>query len=327
MIFVNLIVSCCLVTLGGALSNFEACASLKDFRGTCYTQDKSVLYFDQNYKNLNVRYKRTGKTTLNVHCRNFGTLQNIPVVNFEEVKTVELQECSLKNDNILSEIIKSFSIGNVATINIISIGGSTKILLSEKIFHGLTELRYLKIETNQFVSFDKSVFRPICKKLAELVLIVHDISLLANEVFEKLSNLKKLSIIQKHGKKIIPELGFTLKNCVNLKTFSMSGVSVHEINKLLPHISMMKMVDIRDNDIERITEKIFSNSLELSTIVMSKNGLKSLPRNVFETQKDALEFLDLSFNQLETIDNAVFNANTDIRTLDLSHNKLRIINK
>lgn len=316
-----------------SISNYNACKIIKKTLTECY-DDGDSLIFMQNSKQLGnvVTFYRTIKEkSLRIQCHSQSLLgidlSKLPVVNFEEVRTIELQKCSLSDDSVLTKIKKHFHIRSLQKLIIILTREKNVTVLSHLHFNGFEEIETLEITTSDSIRFEKNVFKHLLH-LKTLKLLVYDIVILPFNIFKPLEKLENLEVANSgRMKNETRTLNFTLNSCINLKHFHLSGVRwpIHVLN-LLTYNRPLTTVKIVSNSIKSLSENVFLGSSELEEIYLGKNNIQSLPAAIFSSQYNLVK-LDLNSNQISMLDDDIFSKNTDLESLDLSNNTLNFTNR
>lgn len=85
----------------------------------------------------------------------------------------------------------------------------------------------------------------------------------------------------------------------------------------------LKYLNLEDCYISDLNVDIFNNTIDLQTLILSNNKLKTVPE--IPGLQSSLEYLDLSHNEITDIAPNAISSLYGLRTLDLSYNKLRTI--
>lgn len=327
--FARLLVVSCAFSLCKSLviKNSKACDVIRKSLGphSCYSTDESLTFLQSSEKlGQTVTFFRVGAESLRILCHSDTEIQlkKLPSLNFREVNSIELEQCSLSDVSVLTKIKESFQIAKVKTLKVKSIR-TKDVLLSKELFKSVAEVENLELETNVHVAFASDVFEST-RNLKSAKLLVHDIIDLPYNVFEPLTKLETLWVASSGRKKNETKtLNFTMSWSMNLKHFHLSDTRWPlRIDKLLVSYFPLETISIVNNRIQSLSERTFNGSTSLEEIDLSNNKLTSLPRRVFGTQR-WLATIDLSKNLLEALNDELFENNTDLELINLSHNKLK----
>lgn len=310
-----------------AIENLEACKIITETLSSCFAERDTLNFMQSSQKiGYTVTFYRNDPEVLRIQCHSNSEgiqLNKIPSINFSEVKRIELEQCSLSDDSMLTRIKESFKIVKVNSLKIESTRNKDEVQLSKTFFQSFPELETFEFEGNDYITFTENVFHSM-KNLKVVKLLVHDIITLPFNVFRPLWKLETLWIASSgRMKEETKTLNFNLNWCINLKNFRLSEARWPiKVNSLLSFNRPLETVSIVNNRIEVLSEKVFNGSTEILQISLVNNNLKSLPRKVFSTQKDMVK-INLSRNQLETLDDDLFSSNKELEVVNLSHNKLK----
>lgn len=309
-----------------SVTNSRACAIIgKTLKGCKESGD--FLYFSQSGYPA-VSFNRIEYKTLKIQCHHVGIdLNKIPHVNFEEVKVIELHKCSLSNDSILTVIKNTFNIKRVEKLFIQSVVDKKYLELSETLFENFGEVDSLELSIDGDVKFKTNLFNHF-QYLKTLKLHINDIIILPHDLFVPLKELETL-LIRNSGemKTETKTLNITLNSCINLVKFNLSGVKWPlQINNLLHHNRRLENVEICNNKIISLSEKVFEGASEVEQILLVNNSIQNLPVKIFATQTE-LTTLDISQNKIEIIEGTIFAENKDLKSINLSYNQLITISR
>lgn len=311
-----------------AINNLQACTIIKRTLGECYDDGDSLVFMQSSKQlgNVVTFYRSISERSLKIQCHSqFGIdLNRLPDLSFEEVKTIELHQCSMSNESVLTRIKSNFGIKRVQKL-ILRL--TDVALLTHQHFKDLRELEIMELTAGEFTKFDSSVFRHF-PELKSLKLMVYDVITLPYNVFKLLWKLETLELVNRgRMKNDTKSLNFTLNACINLKHFQLIGVRwpIH-VSNLLTHNRFLQTVRIADNRVKSLSEKTFWGSSELKEIHLANNEIQSLPADIFTSQSELIK-LALQQNQITMLDDNIFLNNTDLKSLDLSHNKLNFTSR
>jgi Leucine rich repeat/BspA type Leucine rich repeat region (6 copies) len=267
-------------------------------------------------------FKSEQPETLRVECYSGESLDysQIPQINFSEVTRLEVK-CPLAGNSVLTRIKQDLNLTMVKVLKVESTSFPDEARLSGKLFEGFNHLEELHLESNEFKSFHENIFESL-SHVKTMKLRVHDVISLPFNVFSPLMKMESLSIENYGRLKNDPKtLNFTLKPCINLENFHLSGVRWPiAVNKLVNDRSFKK-VEIINNRIESLSHETFAKAEEILLLNLTNDNLKHLSADAFTTQCDLIK-IDLSHNLLENLHENLFAANEDLVSINLSHNRL-----
>ncbi|CRK98857.1 CLUMA_CG012345, isoform A [Clunio marinus] len=318
--YIFAIIACTFELCLANLDNYQKCRIIRKTLSQCYPSENSI-YFMQGTK-------YSGDiVTFSCHSNIDIDINKLPDVMFDNVKTIEIIQCSLSNELTLTKIVNCFSMDKVESLKIYATRYQKSLELTQTHFESFGELLSLELVTGDQMKFNRNVFKPL-HNVETIKLFVHDIITLPYDLFKPLEVLQTLVIINSgRMKNETKTLNFTLKSCINLKHFHLSRVRWPiRINSLLTYNRPLETVEIINNQVEVLSEDVFNGSNEIINISLMNNSIKELPKKIFVSQHD-LERIDLSFNQISRLDDDIFLKNGNLEFINLSHNKLIRIGK
>lgn len=323
----NIVITVLLTLCESALKSNDACVVIRKTLSDCYSQGDNI-YFTQSNTQLTVAsFQKTFYREMIIKCfYDFGiNLNAIPTVDFHDVNKLELHQCSLLDDTLLTTLKKRFNMKNLDSV-LIEYHRNINVTLSKALFEKFRDLKNLQLTTKN-LSFNSDVFKPMVKLLS-MKLNVYDFTVLPSDVFLPLQNLETL-VIRNSGKMKTETrtLNFTLKWCINLQNFHLSGIKTPiRIKNLFNNNLRLERVDIINNNIAWLSEDIFNGSKEIVEVSLAFNDIRHLPGKIFMHQME-LEKVDLSHNDIVNLDDNIFSNNVALKSIILSHNKLSSTNR
>lgn len=307
--------------------NSHDCTIIRRTLKQCYPEEKWI-YFMQSSPQKIAQFSRNNSGFLKVECyTDVGVLEDkIPKIDFSEVKELEVYHCNFPTDSVLTRMKENFNLTSLETLKI-RLNEKRSFELSAKLFEKFSGLENMEIISSDYVNYDENVFK-VLKNLKSLKLLGNDITTLPYNVFKPLGKLEELSIVNSgRMKNETKTLNITLKWCINLQRFHMSGVRwpIH-INNLLTNNGFLKRIEIVGNKLESINKNVFKGSTEIEEISLARNEIRNLSESIFATQSDVIK-IDLSQNQLESLDDGIFAENYDLEVIDLSQNRLKFTSR
>lgn len=327
--------SCLLIACNAfEMSGHEACVKVRKTLGIqaqCEHGEDLVVFFQSSLIGNVVKFSKKGDRKLRVECLNFRiaiNLDKIPELNFEHVNKIELNECSMLNETMLSVIKTNFNIKKVNFLSIMATNEPRNVTVTEKFFENLSELQGLQMNTNFRVQFSEKAFKPL-NKLKTLKLQVHDIINIPFNVFTPLENVENLVIsnsgLAKHETK---KLNISLNKCINLKRFTLIGVRwpIAIETGLVNFVGPLK-VYLQNNRIHsEMSSKTFAKASDIREIHLTNNTIRSLPKDFFASQTSMM-VINMSFNKLEELNNELFKTAAYLEVIDLSHNNIYTVDR
>jgi len=196
------------------------------------------------------------------------------------------------NKILISKILLKKTISNIMVFNIydiVELDLELKRLKSidENTFHGLTDLKVLKLRYN------------VLEKIPNL---------------SGLTNLKVLSLNSNQIDSIDPNAFHGL----NLQQLDLGSNVLEEINLNIPSL---KVLDLGSNCIKNINPNTFQNVASLQSLNLEQNYIKSLEDNTFVCLPN-LKYLNLCLNEIEKINSNTFSGLNELIGLEISDCKI-----
>lgn len=337
MKFTKYFVSLCYLILacnGFEASGLEACVEVRKTLGSstqCENREQLLVFFQSSNIGNVVKFSFKNERKLRIECLNFRVgidLNKIPRLNFERVNVIELNECSVSNETLLTTIKASFNIKKVKLLSITSTKEPNKFVVSEKFFENVSELEELEFKTNYRVNFSENTFNRLIN-LKTLKMQVHDIIDLPFNVFIPLKNVRTLAIANSGDEKYETKLlNITLSKCINMKSFTLTGIRWPILIQtgLINFVGPLK-VSLRNNRIvSEISSKTFEKASHIEELNLNNNSIGSLPKDLFASQT-SMKTVDLSCNKIKEISYELFKNTNSLKSINLSSNLIHAIDR
>jgi Leucine-rich repeat (LRR) protein len=149
-----------------------------------------------------------------------------------------------------------------------------------------------------------------------------DVSVLGNNIFDKLSKLRELSIVESHVTTLHQD---TFSGLHNLQTLSLSGNKIGALPKgLFRNLTKLEKIDLHMNKITHLEKGVFFNANSVKNVNLNSNGIARIDNNCFHGLLN-LETLILRKTSLSKIEEGMLVGLSKLQHLDLSDNdKLEI---
>lgn len=291
----------------------------------------------------------------NIHNINGNTFKNMPGLMYLNVagnklsemdpdtfkKLLDLEELDLSDnqikslpDDIFSEntelatlhIVKNpidtvygLLISDLLTLN----AGQTNIkFVGPSMFNGMTYIANLNLSGNSIEKIHNQAFTKLVE-LNYLDLSYNNLDMVSNVLIKENIELDIFKISNNPRIKHLPADGFECSaDQFNIYLFDASNCGLEEIyDNSLQTFTALSVINLSDNKIKTISNKVFSICPKLSEINLANNMLTTLDAKIFEKNKE-LGKLHLQGNPLTVISAEVF-VHTPLMTwLDMSHGEL-----
>eukprot|EP00095_Tigriopus_kingsejongensis_P004365 maker-scaffold57_size444674-snap-gene-1.13 protein:Tk04365 transcript:maker-scaffold57_size444674-snap-gene-1.13-mRNA-1 annotation:"toll-like receptor 1" len=215
--------------------------------------------------------------------------------------------------------------------------------MEARFFQGLESLQVLTVAHNQIHSVSGQM-GPVMPKLHALVLAHNDIESLPSNAFDGLEHLSSLGLdhnalkslhkdafaqccsnlqdlaLHSNGFRHIPHPALK-PLAANLRTLDLGENEIGEVHpNALAGFEELYGLRLAGNQIQRLTEKVFSQSDNIKMLNLADNRIQNIERNVFLPLKK-LKALRLDNNELEDI-NGLFISQHQLQWLNISNNRL-----
>ena len=194
--------------------------------------------------------------------------------------------------------------------------------ITKDFFNDLPEgLCTLDLEDNGIERMDKGIIEN--SYITKLLLNQNSISIIEDEAFEKLPNLRTL--ILDNNRLLDTKFVATLPE--GLKILSLRKNLIKEITpNSFAKLEKLKDLNLLDNNITEVKNQAFKGLSSLENLKITNAGVKKIENGAFEGLK-ALEILSLNNNSLEFIESSWFQDTDSLIILGLARNKLTKIPK
>ncbi|XP_074527016.1 leucine-rich repeat transmembrane neuronal protein 4-like [Halichoeres trimaculatus] len=215
------------------------------------------------------------------------------------------------------------------------------VLLPYQFAH-LNQLIWLYLDHNSIHTIDALAFQGV-RRLKELILSSNKISLLHNNTFSAIPNLRNLDLSYNQLQTLQPGHFYGLRKLQNLHLRS-NGLKQIFLRTFLECRSLefldlgynrlrsltrttflglfkLKELHLEHNQFSRINFYIFPRLTNLQALYLQWNRIRSISQGVPWTWSK-LQKLDLSGNEIQMLDPAVFQCMPNLQTLNLESNKL-----
>ncbi|XP_067138457.1 uncharacterized protein [Centruroides vittatus] len=189
--------------------------------------------------------------------------------------------------------------------------------LPSDMLKGLSNLRTFYIYGNRRLSQIPSGFFKKLHNLTEISAWNCSFSLLEDDVFSDLINLKTVYLTYNQIEYLPPNL---LRNNKLLTVFFCSYNKISNLpTRIFNGLSELQLLNLKGNRLENFPEDIFQNLSSLQNLDLSKNRLTFLHENIFLPLTN-LTYLSLSYNNLTKLtDKRPFGSSKHLRVLGLNY--------
>ena len=150
-----------------------------------------------------------------------------------------------------------------------------------------------------------------------------DLSLVRNDAFRRLANLRNLDLSHNRLKRLASNKSSNYQTNSNIRVILLNHNSISEIQPGFfdPVNTVVKILDLSLNDLTEVTADSLGGLRRLKSLDLSSNRITSLMSSTFEESRELLQ-LNLSHNLLSEVQAGSLKRQHQLQVLDLSHNQL-----
>ena len=325
-----------LLTLSNNPLKFPAAGSEDYFLNTTSVQELDVSYCNMQYITANTFKYMPGLMYLNVAGNNLSDMDPDTFKKLLDLEELDISDNNIKSlpDDIFSEntelatlhILKNpidtvygLQISDLLTLN----AGQTNLkLVGPSMFNGMTYIANLNLSGNSIEKIHNQAFHKLVE-LNYLDLSYNNLDFISSILIKENIELDIFKISNNPRLKHLPEEGFMCSaDQFNIYFFDASNCGLEEIyDDSLKTFSALSVLNLSDNNIKSISNKVFTPCPRLVEINLANNMLTTLEPKQFEKNKE-LAKLNLQGNPLKVLSIEVF-VHTPVMTwLDMSHAEL-----
>ena len=196
--------------------------------------------------------------------------------------------------------------------------------ISNDVFVGACSkaLTYIDLSYNELESLVGNLFKHVTS-LVQIILYSNRLTQLPADIFEF---QQQLDIINVGGNALttLPEGIFKNQRHLFKIILSDNNISSLPLDIFAPP-PYIEILDLSNNSFYSLPEHLFADQLFLYDINLSRNALTILPQNTFESQREFMSYLDLSYNDLVSLPAEIFVGMERVEFIDLRHNNLQVL--
>ncbi|KAJ0182676.1 hypothetical protein K1T71_002045 [Dendrolimus kikuchii] len=325
-----------LLTLSYNPLKFPAPGSDTYFLNATSVQELDISYCNMQYITANTMKNLTGLMYLNIAGNNLADMDPDTFKKLLDLEELDLSENNIKSlpDDIFSEntelatlhiqknpidTVYGLQISDLLTLN----AGQTNIkFVGPSMFNGMTYIANLNLSGNSIEKIHNQAFHKLVE-LNYLDLSFNNLDLISNILIKENIELDIFKISNNPRLKHLPAEGFQCSaDQFNIYLFDASNCGLEEIyDDSLKTFSALSVLNLSNNNIKTISNKVFSICPKLVDINLAYNMLTTLNPKVFEKNNE-LGKLNLQGNPLKVLYAEVFVHTPSITWLDMSHAEL-----
>ncbi|KAJ1354600.1 hypothetical protein KIN20_011590 [Parelaphostrongylus tenuis] len=224
-----------------------------------------------------------------------------------------LEELSLLNNNLVN--IPLF--GNMSKLASLNLHGNKLQDVPENAFEGLSQLRYLRLESNKICALSPNALSEVKSHLELLDLSGNCLTTIPAQ---HLRNSVKLMYLDLSDNKIAEINNFELMNLPQLKELRLHNNILNEIHPMaFMNVPQLQYLYMRDNLIGNLEGNRLQAFHQLEILDVTNNLLKKLPE-----LKDliSLKQVRLDGNLIEKIETLAFSNNPKLQLISIQNNNI-----
>jgi len=314
----------CLYTVK-LIRNKHVCDIIKsntNFR--CEIRDKELLIQFKGY----IHILRNDQNIIKIKCyqNHRFNFTNFPILDFSEVKSLDVKGCAIENEIILKDIRNHLNLWKIKNFTL-EMEPDQSIEISSDFFQCYEYIENLRLSTSKHDQIFDNIFGNN-KLLKSLELNMYNLNKLPSNLFMSLTNLKSLIITDKtKGRNQKEEsIKISFKGCKSLEKIHISGI-MYKVRLNLMFDRVIEIIELTNNlEIIAINSDAFKYARQVRVVNLSNNSIKILNSTIFEWQRE-MEILDLSRNKMKIINITLFINNKKLKEINLSFNEIHFIER
>lgn len=236
-------------------------------------------------------------------------------------KLEQLLILDLSNNQLSSHHIDNGTFSGLIRLIVLNLAHNALTRIDARTFRDLYFLQILDMRNNSIGYIDDNTFLPLYN-LHTLNLAENRLHTINNELFNGLFVLSKLTL-NNNLINIIEKSAF--KNCSDLKELDLSTNQLQEIPNAIQNLSMLRTLDLGENQISDITVGAFRNLNQLTGLRLIDNQIGNITKEMF-IDLPRLSVLNLAKNRIQLIERGSFEGNNELEALRLDRNFISDIN-
>lgn len=325
-----------LLTLSNNPLKFPEPGSDEYFLNATSVQELDISYCNMQYITANTLKNLTGLMYLNIAGNNLSDMDPDTFKKLLDLEELDLSDNNIKSlpDDIFSEntelatlhilrnpidTVYGLQISDLLTLN----AGQTNIeFIGPSMFNGMTYIANLNLSGNSIKEIHNQAFHKLVE-LNYLDLSYNNLHFISSILIRENIELDIFKISNNPELKHLPAEGFQCSaDQFNIYLFDASNCALEEVfDDSLKTFSALSVINLSNNNIKTISNKVFSHSPKLVEINLAYNMLTTLNSKVFEKNNE-LGKLNLQGNPLKVLYAEVFLHTPSITWIDVSHGNL-----
>lgn len=253
-----------------------------------------------------------------IHLQN-NELFELPRGIFHRLE--QLLVLDLSRNQLTSHHIDNGTFGGLIRLIVLNLAHNALTRIDSQTFKELYFLQILDLKNNSIGHIEENSFLPLYN-LHTLNLAENRLHTLDNKLFNGLYVLSKLTL----NNNLISVIETNVfKNCSDLKELDLSSNQLTEVPDALQDLSVLRTLDMGENQITRFENGTFRNLHQLTGLRLIDNQIGNITRGMFN-DLPRLSVLNLAKNRVQNIERGSFDKNVELEAIRLDGNFLSDIN-
>uniref|UniRef100_A0A1B0DF24 Uncharacterized protein n=1 Tax=Phlebotomus papatasi TaxID=29031 RepID=A0A1B0DF24_PHLPP len=253
-----------------------------------------------------------------IHLQN-NELYSLPRGTFHRLE--QLLVLDLSSNSLTSHHIGNGTFAGLIRLIILNLAHNALTRIDSRTFKELFFLQILNLRNNSIGHIEENAFLPLYN-LHTLNLAENRLHTIDDKLFNGLYVLSKLTL----NNNLITVIEVNaFKNCSDLKELDLSSNQLLEVPQALQNLSMLRTLDLGENQISSFYNGSFRNLVQLTGLRLIDNLIGNITRGMF-WDLPRLSVLNLAKNRVQSIERGSFERNTDLEAIRLDRNFISDIN-
>jgi Leucine-rich repeat (LRR) protein len=253
-----------------------------------------------------------------IHLQN-NELFQLPRSVFHRLEQLLVLDISM--NQLTSHNVDNGTFAGLIRLIILNLSHNALTRIDTQTFKDLYFLQILDLRNNSIGYIDDNAFEPLYN-LHTLHLAENRLHTLSDKLFNGLRVLSKLTLSNNLISIIEPNI---FLNCSDLKELDMSSNQLTEVPEALKGLTVLKTLDLGENQISHFRAGVFKNLNQLTGLRLIDNQIENITKGMFESLPH-LSVLNLAKNRIQTIERGSFDSNKEIEAIRMDGNFISDIN-
>ncbi|XP_037951650.1 toll-like receptor 7 [Teleopsis dalmanni] len=233
----------------------------------------------------------------------------------------QLLVVDLSGNQLTSNHIDNTTFAGLIRLIVLNLAHNALTRIDYRTFKELYFLQILNLRNNSIGHIEDNAFLPLYN-LHTLNLAENRLHTLDDKLFNGLYVLSKLTL---NNNLISVIESNVFKNCSDLKELDLSSNQLNEVPRALQDLSMLRTLDLGENQIRTFDNQSFKNLHQLTGLRLIDNQIGNITKSMF-ADLPRLSVLNLAKNRIQSIERGSFDKNFELEAIRLDRNFLSDIN-